>query len=303
MKPVSPNENGDFGVLIKGKLGFGARRRVIVSLTTTPGRIEYLNATIDSIKCQSITPDTIEINIPFEYRKRSLGRFDLTAIPSEIDVYRCDDYGPATKIIPTLQRYKGQDVCIIYCDDDRLYHPNWIERLLKTHDAHPYACVAEEIIQIKNRFLTRIYLNSLSYRLRRTFSFGLWKPRRNDPSQGEIVEGFGGVLVRPEFFDDQVSQIPDEFVMVDDIWISAMLAKNQVPVVFSDRQRQERSKEVLVNGVDLGRAEASLVTSTHEGKGRIDLDCEAILLANRELHVWDAPVASFSSIYDLKKNG
>ena len=108
--------------------------------------------------------------------------------------------------------------------------------------------------------------------------------------------------MRPEFFDDQVSQIPEEFVMVDDIWISAMLAKKRVPVVFSGRQRHERSKEVLVNGVDLGRAEGSLVTSTHEGKGRIDLDCEAILLANRELHVWDAPVSRVSGSYDLKQN-
>ena len=289
-------------MLSKSKLGSVAGRRVVVSLTTTPGRIEYLNATLDSIKRQSIVPDSIEINIPFEYRKRSLGKVDLSAIPAGIDVYRCDDYGPATKIIPTLQRYKGQDVCIIYCDDDRLYHSNWIERLLKAYDAQPNACVAEEIIQIKNRFLTRAYSNSLSYRLRRTFSFGLWKPRRNDPSQGEIVEGFGGVLVRPEFFDDQVSQIPEEFVMVDDIWISAMLAKKRVPVVFSGRQRHERSKEVLVNGVDLGRAEGSLVTSTHEGKGRIDLDCEAILLANRELHVWDAPVSRVSGSCDLKQN-
>ncbi|OZA04987.1 MAG: hypothetical protein B7Y02_15940 [Rhodobacterales bacterium 17-64-5] len=47
---------------------------------------------------------------------------------------------------------------------------------------------------------------------------------------GDVAEGFGGVLVRPEFFDDAVSDIPPILWAVDDVWISGHLTRRGIPI-------------------------------------------------------------------------
>lgn len=260
--------------------------KVIVSLTTIPSRVIYLRKTIQSLLSQTYKPYSIELNIPEVYKKRDLGRIDFSSLPEGIAVFRCEDSGPATKLLPTLSRYSGQNVCIIYCDDDRIYEKNMISRLLDCHRANPTSAVAEEVVEIKSRYYSREYQKDLGYRLRRVLSAGYWKPSRNNPTKGQILQGFGGVLVRPNFFPKKTFEIDDEFFMVDDIWLSAMLAVGKVKVTYSGRTSAERSSPVIVDGRDLGRSSGSLVTSTHQGLTRNDLDWRAIKLASERYGVW-----------------
>jgi hypothetical protein len=260
--------------------------KIVVSLTTIPSRVVFLRKTIESLLSQTHKPCSIELNIPEVYRKRDLGSVNLSSLPDGISVFRCEDSGPATKLLPTLSRYSGQNVCIIYCDDDRIYEKNMIARLLDRHRINPKSAVAEEVVQIKSRFYSRRYKKDLGYRLRRLLSGGYWKPSRNDPTRGQIVQGFGGVLVRPDFFPVETFEIDDEFFMVDDIWLSAMLAMNDVKVTFSGRTTAEKSSPVVVDGRALGRSSDSLVTLTHEGLNRNDLDWRAIRLASERYGVW-----------------
>ena len=39
----------------------------------------------------------------------------------------------------------------------------------------------------------------------------------------DILQGLGGVVVRPDFFDDEAFDIPDILWAVDDVWLSGML--------------------------------------------------------------------------------
>ena len=88
---------------------------IIVTLTTIPCRVEYLQRVIDNILNQSVKPDRIILYVPREYEKRSLGKVDFNNLPHGCDIIYCDqDYGPATKILPALQEYKDQDVSLIY---------------------------------------------------------------------------------------------------------------------------------------------------------------------------------------------
>jgi len=62
-------------------------------------------------------------------------------------------------------------------------------------------------------------------------SLGRWKPRKAASSgYVDILEGWGGVLVRPHFFTDAAFDIPDILWTVDDIWLSGQLALNNVPI-------------------------------------------------------------------------
>ena len=46
----------------------------------------------------------------------------------------------------------------------------------------------------------------------------------------DVFEGRGGVLVRPGFFGPEVFDVPDAAWAVDDVWLSACVAKTGVPI-------------------------------------------------------------------------
>ena len=265
--------------------------KLIISLTTTPTRIGYLQETISSIQKQTRKPDSIELNLPRVYKRKEFGEPDTTRLPEGIKVFRCDDQGPATKLLPTLERYRKKNVCIIYCDDDRVYDPNWIDRLVSLHEKNPNTCIAENRCQIEFLFRDRLYPKTLAYRMKRLFSLGQWTPRRNSPEKGQIIEGFGGVLVRPDFFDDEVFEVSDTFFMVDDIWFSAMLTKNGIPILHTQPCTNDHAEPVIISGHDLGRMEGSLMTASVDGMDRDDLNLRAVQEAANRYGIWKDALA------------
>jgi hypothetical protein len=77
-----------------------------------------------------VKPDEVALNIPFTF-KRTGEEYNLEDAPTGVKIYRCDDFGPATKFIPTSFREDGNTI-IIYIDDDVNYDTDFIENLLKT---------------------------------------------------------------------------------------------------------------------------------------------------------------------------
>jgi len=258
--------------------------KIVVSLTTMPNRVQYLHNTLNSLANQSLKVDSIQLNIPLKYRRSDLGEVNVSDIPQGFNVYRCTDYGPATKLIPTLKRYQKDDVIIIYCDDDRIYHEKWVERLVNTHTRNPGCCVFEEGADIPYHF--RIIYKNFFYRLKRIASFGLWKPFKKNLQNTHLVEGYGGVLITPKMFDERVFKVPDEFIFVDDMWFSANLTRNKIPLVRSRKSRLQRSRKVIVDGVDLGGMRGSLKTAVLDNMKRHELDVIAINTAIETMGIW-----------------
>jgi hypothetical protein len=96
-----------------------------VSLTTIPSRIREVSLTIDSLIKQTKKPEKIFLNIPYKYE-----RFPNQFISTEylekfkniktLDVVRCDDFGPGTKLlgsINNLEKYSH----VVLVDDDHAY--------------------------------------------------------------------------------------------------------------------------------------------------------------------------------------
>lgn len=50
------------------------------------------------------------------------------------------------------------------------------------------------------------------------------------PGYVDCFEGFGGALVKPNFFDEDAFNIPDVVWAVDDVWLSGCLARRGVPI-------------------------------------------------------------------------
>ena len=47
-------------------------------------------------------------------------------------------------MLPAVKEYQGQDVNILFCDDDKVYDPDWAQRFLDASTEHPNHCILEE---------------------------------------------------------------------------------------------------------------------------------------------------------------
>ncbi len=182
--------------------------------------------------------DAIILWIPERYRRLEFQDFEIPVVPRGVEIRRCAvDFGPATKVLPCVEAFRGQNVRILYCDDDRIYHPDWAMNLLRGSETYPGECIAEagEVVELAVR---RAFKASSDYRALRALSlgiFGYFFRRRNrelDPGRGriDIAHGYGGVLVQPEFIAGAAFDIPDVLWTVDDVWLSGHLVASGITI-------------------------------------------------------------------------
>ena len=263
------------------------KKDCIVSLTSIPSRFAGLGNVVENLKNQSIPPSSIEINIPNEYRNRSFEANDLSAIPKDVSVYRVDhDWGPATKIIPTVQRYRSQDLPIIYLDDDRVYRADLIETFLAESHKYPNNAIAAHTVSVERQLREAFWkLHPIRYRCSRIFSAGFWNPKKQaDGFKSRIAEGFGGVLIKPSFFDERIFDYPDHLRSVDDVWISGMLAlADHDPITISSLQPS--SEPNIIDGRDVGQFDA-LVSSMHNTLDRFQANTACITYLQKKFGIW-----------------
>ena len=96
-----------------------------VSLSTIPSRIKNIYKTIDNLNNQTLKPDKIFLNIPRKYKRfknETISEVDINSLKNmNIEITRCEDFGPGTKLMGSLSKIKDYD-CVILIDDDHLYN-------------------------------------------------------------------------------------------------------------------------------------------------------------------------------------
>jgi hypothetical protein len=74
-------------------------------------------------------------------------------------------------------------------------------------------------------------IKGVGYRLFRLATLLQVKPRPfTEDGYVDILEGFRGVMIRPEFIPPEAFDIPDILWTVDDPWLSGHLTRNGVPI-------------------------------------------------------------------------
>lgn len=192
--------------------------RVVVSLTTIPDRIQHIGPTLCSLLDQTRRPDAIVLNLP-SHARREDRTYEIPPFLESLDVVEridCgEDRGPATKLLPTLERETDPDTRIIVLDDDQVYPHNMVETLVSWSDRLPDAAVCSRGFRIPAGF---------DIENRDT----LYGTHLHEPARIEIMQGSAGFLVRPRFFDESVfdySDAPPEAFFVDDVWLAGHLAR------------------------------------------------------------------------------
>jgi len=205
------------------------RSYLIVGLTTIPSRLPHIVPTLKSLLVQDVLPQKVLLHIPIQSRRED----SEYQIPQElkdlrtIEIVRCDDFGPATKLLPALLA-SGPDQPIVSVDDDRIYRRTFLAGLLQASEAHPEAavgCIGLRVpldrVDRRKGLIGRI-VDGL--RFERGVSLRGSRLSRS-PLPVDILHGYGGVLVRPAFFDlDTLADMdgaPDAAWLEDDTWFAA----------------------------------------------------------------------------------
>lgn len=258
----------------------------IINFTSIPPRIGRLEQVIGSLRAQTAKIDGIILWIPKTYRRSDFKGYSIPKMPSGVEVRQCDeDFGPATKILPACQAFAGQVVRLIYCDDDELYFPNWASTLIEGSERHPEACVAINGLSVASVDY-EFNIRSARYRMLNALSlssYGRFYRKRHRPARPgvgpvDICQGFGGVLVRPEFFGPEVYNIPDVLWTVDDLWLSGHLATRGVPI-------QRVSPYKLCGKSDLARVH-DLTNYSYKSHNRITADHRCVEYYRQNYGVW-----------------
>ena len=196
--------------------------RVIVSFTTIPSRIVFCKDVILSILNQTHSFDRLYFNIPKKSNKGIAYRIP-DSISSIADprfiLNRCNvDYGPITKLLPTLERETDPETVILCCDDDSIWHPKTLQLFLRKHKAHP-----EDALSLSGFCLGKfpLYFQGVS----------------NTPIDIEVdwIQGTHGILIKRKMLDtrsllDYSCFVGKEKLLIanDDHWITYNLNKNGI---------------------------------------------------------------------------
>jgi len=178
-----------------------------ISLTSIPPRHHRLGPVLRSLVAQDPAPARVILCLP----QRS-ARFDpapLPVLPDRVEVMRvARDEGPATKVLPAARALAGRLDRLIYCDDDWIMPQGWAARLLRAGAPHEAVAAAGfDIDRLKRR-----------------------SHRAKNPAFCDIAQGFAGVSIRPGWLSGPECGPPPEAWAVDDLWLSAQLARQGIPI-------------------------------------------------------------------------
>lgn len=178
--------------------------KIVVSFTTSPTRINKCSQMIHSILDQTRKPDLFLLNIPRVFARTGESYIVPKYIRKSLTVNHIDtDYGPATKIIPTVLylndkerniQYLPEYTRIIYLDDDIAYPKRMIEayeQMIPPNDHNVWTSTGFDFVNMS--------LNG----------------KRNHRDTATIAEGYGSVCVKLNTFGDDFLDYMMRYTAID----------------------------------------------------------------------------------------
>ncbi|KAI8929121.1 hypothetical protein BC831DRAFT_444810 [Entophlyctis helioformis] len=254
------------------------KNRLVVSMSSFPGRLDHMNVTIPSLTYQqSRVPDLVLLLIPHRIERLNISASSSTGsdgrktadtntspdprhkdLPqSLVDleaslggllriVRPAKDYGPSTKLLGALEIEKDPHTIVVTADDDMIYHPDTLLTLETVMDHSP--------TPIAPCFICEFY--------------PWWTRLWGGPSVRQEWEGvckgwsnaYAAVAFRVHYFDESVfdySRAPSGCKLHDDVWISGALYRKgirpwNVRPGFDSKIKHFRHPTLSINSVKNG---------------------------------------------------
>lgn len=270
----------------------------VISLSSIPPRFATLGPTLRSLTQQRGGIDEVRLHIPRHYRRFPEYSGELPEVPEGIRIVRTEeDLGPASKVLFAARDLRGSQAQILFCDDDKIFSPRWAQQLFEAQQARPDQCVAligKPIPPDRGRpgpfqpKAVRARGYGIGFRLRRLqhgFMRFLGRDRPKpmhcpvaEAGYVDILQGLGGAVVRPDFFDDTAFAIPDTVWTVDDVWLSGMLAIKGIPIWLPAGLEMPQTTEA--------HEIHSLYRATIEGATRGDANRRCVAYMQQHYDIW-----------------
>ena len=189
---------------------------VVCSLTSYPGRINECFYAIKSILLQSVTPNRVVLWLASsQFPNKKLPDVYQQLVKIGVEIRFCDDLRSHKKYFSMLQEQKPDEVVVTF-DDDIIYHPDTIKRVLETHYLYPDCIVCNEAKILK--------LNESGDSLA---SYSVWRKASNghkipDIFRYSIMTGSGclypyGIMPIQTFDEEKIKKFA---FTADDLWIT-----------------------------------------------------------------------------------
>ncbi|MHC0052323.1 glycosyltransferase family 2 protein [Actibacterium sp. D379-3] len=258
--------------------------------------MRYLPAFFKELGKQRHRPDAVELYVAKTYRRFPGAVPSLPELPDWVTVITAEqDFGPATKILPAVHKWRDKDIDILFCDDDQRYDRFWAGRFAADRRKCPDAVLCEHGFDFQYlglpippnppqpRLRKITWTQRKIHRAKRVLSLGMYTPPR--PAYGswayvDIVEGFRGISVKPRFFDDEVFDIPEILWTVDDIWLSGHLTRTGHALRTTSNPMRALLDPEAPHDV------APLTTHSEEGVGRMAANIQCVRYFQEKYGIW-----------------
>jgi len=229
------------------------KMKIVLTLTTIPSRLNSIHSfdikyCLESLINQNHDDYEIHLNIPHTYKRTGetyiipewMNKYDTN---SKLKVYRTEDYGSITKLIPTLERLNNDDIMIVV-DDDVVYHPEMINEHIKNRKRWPNYVIGYDGIRSKNEDGS----DSTLFGDSRDHYFTACKTNKFV----DIIQHYKSVSYLRKFFDDDFLNFWNtNGVWCDDKTISAYLSYKKIArlVTYYDGDPDFDSHEKWLAGI------------------------------------------------------
>lgn len=204
--------------------------KILVSLTSFPKRIHYVDTVIKTILIQTMKPDKVILWLAeseFPNKVKDLPDKLLQLCDYGLEIRWCQDIKSHKKYLYAMKDYP--EYCVITVDDDTYYFPDTLEVLYKSFLRHPLAVSCLRANKITFNYENRInpysewVLNEKGY--------------VDIPLMDLMAVGNGGILYPPgciekQFLDE--NRIKEICLYQDDIWLKCAQIHSGIEVVLAE---------------------------------------------------------------------
>jgi hypothetical protein len=206
------------GTTLRPSPGRGTRdRRLVLALSCVPARLASLPLVLRSLLEQSLPADRVVLAYPHYSLRDGAPYPQPPLLPRGVDLLRCTDHGPLTKLLPVLA--EEPNALIVIADDDIVYPSGLLAALYAAHLAAPTAALGLRGCRLNGDLAPKD--------LRHIFGTGIAAPAAVD-----LLMGTWGMLLPSGALDgaelENFNGWPPQARWVDDVWISGHLARRGI---------------------------------------------------------------------------
>jgi len=217
------------------------QEKIIISLTSFPGRIDKVWLCIETLLRQETKPDKLILWLSrdqFVKENKAVPRKLLRLVNRGLEVRFCDgDLQSHKKYYYALKEYPNSTIVTV--DDDVFYPSDFISKLLDKHTKYPEDIISNKILPISFDDEGKI------------LKYSNWKQSAlNNPKifNHFVQIGINGVLYPPNCLDTEVFNIENIQLCcpkADDLWLNGMA------VLKGTNVREGTESEKSINYIDI----------------------------------------------------